>query len=198
MSSLSTWPATRGAVTIGRGTAAHLRARADGDADVGRRKRRRVVHAVTHHGHHAALRLQRLDGSRFPVRPHLGRHVLNAKPRGDAAGGRPRVAGEQVHVYLHTCRQSADAHPPAPWPPVATAVRVTAHVVSGQPSVTARTILALSYRCGGVQGPASEGKFAPDAPGVDSAQAACCCRVETSRVAHVLLMATQFNDNERT
>mgnify|MGYP003693993907 CR=1 FL=1 len=50
-------------------------ARAHGNADIGRRQRRRVVHAVTGHGHHAALLPEPLDDLALVLGQDLGLDV---------------------------------------------------------------------------------------------------------------------------
>ena len=68
-----------------RGVAA---GRAHRDADVGRRERRRVVHAVAHHRHRSEPPAQLLDRGHLVFRQQLGAELVDAELGGDRPGGR--------------------------------------------------------------------------------------------------------------
>ena len=61
-----------------RGLHSHVRASADGDADVGLRERRRVVDAVADHGDAEAALLQRSHFGDLVGGQHLGEHLPDA------------------------------------------------------------------------------------------------------------------------
>jgi hypothetical protein len=76
-----------------RGLDRDIGACADGDAEVRLRKRRRVVDAVSNHGHDLARALQPLDLRRLLARQHLGEDTFNAYLAGHAVGCLLAVAG---------------------------------------------------------------------------------------------------------
>ena len=79
----------------------HVGARADGDADVGGGQRRRVVHAVTDHGHLAAAALEALTAAALSPGSTCGGHLVDAQATGDRIGDRLRVAGDHRHLQPH-------------------------------------------------------------------------------------------------
>ena len=71
------------------------------DAHVGRRKRGRVVDAVTHHRHRSVFLLQGLNNRDFVVGQQLGVRLVDADVARQRFGARVVVAG-QHHDALHT------------------------------------------------------------------------------------------------
>ncbi len=71
-----------------------IRARAHGDADIGRGERRRVVDAVPGHGDHFALRPEPRHHGGFPVRQHIGLDLVDAEAACHGLRGGAVVAGQ--------------------------------------------------------------------------------------------------------
>ena len=71
-----------------------VRAGAHGDADIGRRQRRRVVDAVAGHGDHPPLAAQALHDVRLALGQDLGLHVVDPELSGDRLRRRAVVAGQ--------------------------------------------------------------------------------------------------------
>ncbi len=77
----------------GGGFEGHVGARAHGQAHVGAGQGRRVVDAIAHHGHGAALGLQGLHVAGLVGGQHLGYVARDAHLRGHGGGGLGVVAG---------------------------------------------------------------------------------------------------------
>ena len=88
------------------GFARGLRAGLHGDADVGLRKRRRVVGAVAAHGDQPALGLLRLDVGELVLWRRFGDEVVDACLGGDGRGGDRVVAGHH-HGLMPMARSAA-------------------------------------------------------------------------------------------
>ena len=87
----------------------HIRAGADGDADIGLGQRRGVVDAVADHRDLLALALQFLDFGGFAARQDLGQHQVDAHLAGDGLGGLLVVAGEHRRPSIPSRCSSAMA-----------------------------------------------------------------------------------------
>jgi hypothetical protein len=81
----------------------HVGAGGHGDADVGRRQRRRVVDAVADHRHHAPPRSSAAARcAALSLRQHLGAHVVDAQRRATACA-LPRLSPDQHRAHAHAC-----------------------------------------------------------------------------------------------
>ena len=83
-----------------RGVDGHVRARADGDADVRAGERRGVVDAVADHGDPAIL-LELADHRLLAVREHAGHDLVHAGLRADGLRRALVVAGQHHHADAH-------------------------------------------------------------------------------------------------
>src|SRR3546814_4917544 len=84
-----------------------VRSCADGDADVGREQRRRVIDTVTHHRDALALSLQFLDLCHLVLGQYLGEDCVDVEFLRDRVCDRRGITGQQDNLQS-ACVQSLD------------------------------------------------------------------------------------------